>query len=82
MFVKAIYLDMKHYEMLFTSKREELEGAMLKIKEYRDMLKKRKDAYDKVRELKDEELILLRALESNRLRGENSGPEKTVQNEK
>jgi hypothetical protein len=64
--VKKIYLEMKALEKEILLKREKVNNAVMKLPEYRELLKKRNDAYKTVREQKGDEKSVMRAIKSLR----------------
>lgn len=66
--VRVIYLEMKNLEKALVEKREQLENEMMKLDAYREILKSRKDAYERVKKLKDEELYVSQLIKNNQWR--------------
>ena len=64
--VKAVYMQVKALEKELLEQRDLLENEMMKLPEYREILKKRNDAYKGVREFVDEEKFILTQLKSLR----------------
>jgi hypothetical protein len=71
--IKAVYLDMKKLEKMVLDKKQQVENEVMKLDAYRDLLKSRKDAYDKVRKLKDDEVHILQLIKNGEWRKDDSG---------
>lgn len=71
--IKVLYLKMKEMEKALLEQRVRVENEIMKLPEYRELVKKRNNVYAMVRELQDEEVFILRQLKNSSGAGSDKG---------